>query len=98
MYSDRSRNFAHRKRINKHEATHSCTPSVVHVTGRAQEVSGFFDRIDMGIDRIKYSKLDTNYIAAPKYKLMVAMVSKNAWGRDNVHIPFSWNDPDVYER
>lgn len=71
---------------------------MVTVTGRAQEVSGFFDRIDMGIDRIKYSKLDTNYIAAPKYKLMVAMVSKNAWGRDNVHIPFSWNDPDVYER
>ncbi len=71
---------------------------MVTVTGRAQEVSGFFDRIDMGIDRIKYSKLDTNYIAAPKYKLMVAMVSKNAWSHDNIHIPFSWNDPDVYER
>ncbi|MBQ7742046.1 MAG: DUF4421 family protein [Bacteroidaceae bacterium] len=57
---------------------------------------GFLDRVDLGIDKIKYSKLDTNYIAPPAYKLMVSVESKNYWGRDNIHIPFTWNDPDIY--
>ena len=57
----------------------------------------FFDKVDLGIDKIKYSKLDTNYIAPPKYNLMVAVESKNFWNHDNIHIPFSWTDPDIYE-
>lgn len=57
----------------------------------------FFDKVDLGIDKFKYSKLDTNYIAPPKYKLMVAVESKNFWNHDNIHIPFSWTDPDIYE-
>ena len=57
----------------------------------------FFENVDLGIDKIKYSKLDTNYIAPPDYKLMIAVGSKNFWGRDNVHLPFSWNDPDIYD-
>ena len=57
---------------------------------------GFLERLDLGIDKIKYSQLDTNYIAAPKYKLMVAVESKNFWGKDNIYIPFSWNDPEIY--
>lgn len=57
----------------------------------------FFDKVDLGIDKFKYSKLDTNYIAPPTYKLMVAVESKNFWNHDNIHIPFSWTDPDIYE-
>ena len=57
----------------------------------------FFDKVDLGIDKFKYSKLDTNYIAPPKYKLMLAVESKNFWNHDNIHIPFSWTDPDIYE-
>ena len=57
----------------------------------------FFEKVDLGIDKFKYSKLDTNYIAPPQYKLMVAVESKNFWNHDNIHIPFSWTDPDIYE-
>lgn len=58
---------------------------------------GFFEKVDFGIDKFKYSRLDTNYIAPPKYKLMVTVESKNFWNHDNIHIPFSWTDPFWYE-
>ena len=67
------------------------------LSGRSQGLDGFLDRLDISIEQFKYSKLDTNYIAPPKYKLMTAVVSKNAWSHDNIHIPFSWNDADLYE-
>ncbi|MBR4783078.1 MAG: DUF4421 family protein [Bacteroidaceae bacterium] len=57
-----------------------------------QSIGGLLDRIDVGIDKIKYSKLDTNFIAPPDYKLMVAIENKNFWGRNNVHAPFVWDD------
>ena len=58
---------------------------------------GFFEKVDLGIDKFKYSKLDTNYIAPPQYKLMISVGNKTFWNHDNIHIPFSWNDPDIYE-
>ena len=58
---------------------------------------GFFEKVDLGIDNFKYSKLDTNYIAPPQYKLMISVGNKTFWNHDNIHIPFSWNDPDIYE-
>lgn len=66
----------------------------IALTGFGQS---FFEKVDLGIDKFKYSKLDTNYIAPPTYKLMVAVESKNFWNHDNIHIPFSWTDPDIYE-
>ena len=58
---------------------------------------GFFEKVDLGIDKFKYSKLDTNYIAPPQYKLMISVGNKTFWNHDNIHIPFSWNNPDIYE-
>ena len=58
---------------------------------------GFFEKVDLGIDKFKYSKLDTNYIAPPQYKLMISVGNETFWNHDNIHIPFSWNDPDIYE-
>ena len=55
----------------------------------------FLDRIDLGIDKFKASKLDTNYIALPDYKLMISVASKNFWSHDNIHIPFSWPEQFV---